>query len=135
MLLKEVADVIMGVLANREKNEKGESSYLLFSLKNYDEKNEYEKLITDKKLDNKLSKKGDLLFKLLSPNRIIYVDESIEGLLIPSQFCIIRANNISPIVLKWYLEKRKRSRGDRTKNNRFNYEIYKSIKHKRNKNS
>ena len=135
MKLEEIADIIMGVLTNREKDEKGENSYLLFSLKNYDEKNEYEKLVTNKKLDSKLSKKGDLLFKLLSPNRIIYVDKSIEGLLIPSQFCIIRAKNISPIVLKWYLEKRKRTRRNRTKNNRFNYEIYKSIKHKRNKNS
>ena len=39
MKLEEIADIIMGVLTNREKDEKGENSYLLFSLKNYDEKN------------------------------------------------------------------------------------------------
>ena len=92
MKLEEVAQVIIGVLSKRENDNDGENSYELFSLKNK------ETLRTNKNLSDKLAQKGDLLFRLLSPN--------IEGKLIPSQFCIIRANRekINPTVLKWYLE-------------------------------
>ena len=86
MRLEEVAQVIIGVLSKRENDSNGENSYELFSLKNK------ETLRTNKNLSDKLAQKGDLLFRLLSPNKIIYVDENIEGKLIPSQFCIIRAN-------------------------------------------
>ena len=100
MKLEEVAQVIIGVLSKREYDNDGENSYELFSLKNN------EILKTNKNFSDKLAQKGDLLFRLLSPNKIIYVDENIEGKLIPSQFCIIRANRekINPTVLKWYLE-------------------------------
>ena len=100
MRLEEVAQVIIGVLSKRENDSNGENSYELFSLKNK------ETLRTNKNLSDKLAQKGDLLFRLLSPNKIIYVDENIEGKLIPSQFCIIRANRekINPTVLKGYLE-------------------------------
>lgn len=106
MKLEEMAQVMIGVLTKREKDNNGENSYELFSLKNYEEKNIYEELKTNKNLSDKLAQNGDLLFRLLAPNKIIYVDENIEGKLIPSQFCIIRTDRkkISPIVLKWYLE-------------------------------
>ena len=107
MKLEEIADIFIGILAKREKEEKGENSYKLFSLKNYEEKQEFEELRTNKDLNNSLSRKGDLLFKLLCPNKIIYVEENMQGLLIPSQFCIIRTKKMIPIVLKWYLESKK----------------------------
>ncbi len=107
MKLKEIADISIGILAKREKKEKGENSYKLFSLKNYEENQEFEVIKTNKDLSNNLSRKGDLLFRLLCPNKIIYVEEDIQGLLIPSQFCIIRTQKIIPIVLKWYLESQK----------------------------
>lgn len=106
MKLEEIAQLMIGVLAKRERDTNGENSYLLFSLKDYEEKQEYEELKTNKNLNNKLAKEGDLLFRLIYPNKVIYVDKNIEGLLVPSQFCIIRTQKeeINPIVLKWYLE-------------------------------
>lgn len=109
MKLEEIAEVMIGILAKRENDEKGENSYSLFSLKSYEEEQKFEELKTNKDLTNKLAKQGDLLFRLLYPNKIIYVDETLEGILIPSQFCIIRAKKekMDPIVLKWYLESEK----------------------------
>lgn len=106
MKLEEIAQVMIGVLTKREKSENGGNSYLLFSLKNYEEEKEYEEFRTNKDLNNKQAQKGDLLFRLLYPNKIIYVNDSLEGVLIPSQFCIIRPikEKVNPIVLKWYLE-------------------------------
>lgn len=106
MILTDVAQVMIGVLTKREIYENGQNSYSVFSIKNYDENKEYDKISTQRNLNNKLAENGDLLFRLLYPNRIIYVDEKLEGLLIPSQFCIIRTDKrkMNPIVLKWYLE-------------------------------
>ncbi len=106
MKLEKIADVMIGVFAQRENDPLGENSYLLFSLKNYEEKQNYEELKTNKNLNNKLAKEGDLLFRLLYPNKIVYVDKEIAGKLITSQFCIIRTDKeiFDPIVLKWYLE-------------------------------
>lgn len=106
MKIDEVAQIMIGVLAKREEDLNGKNNYKLFSLKNYEDNKEYEILNTDKDLINKLAKNEDLLFRLLYPNKIIYVDKKLEGILIPSQFCIIRAKKekIDPIVLQWYLE-------------------------------
>ncbi|MCI8519571.1 MAG: hypothetical protein HFJ51_05890 [Clostridia bacterium] len=106
MKLEKIAEIMIGILTQRESNEEGENSYLLFSLKNYEENLDYEEFRTKKNLENKTVKKGDLLFRLLYPNKIIYADEKLAGKIIPSQFCIIRANKneMNPIVLKWYLE-------------------------------
>ena len=92
MILTDVAQVMIGVLTKREIYENGQNSYSVFSIKNYDENKEYDKISTQRNLNNKLAENGDLLFRLLYPNRIIYVDEKLEGLLIPSQFCIIRTD-------------------------------------------
>jgi len=106
MKLEKIAEIMIGILTQRESNKEGENSYLLFSLKNYEENLDYEEFRTKKNLENKTVKKGDLLFRLLYPNKIIYADEKLAGKIIPSQFCIIRANKkeMNPIVLKWYLE-------------------------------
>lgn len=109
MKLEEIAQIMVGVLIKRENDKNGENSYVLFSLKNNEENQKYEELRTNKNLNEKLAQKGDLLVRLLYPNKIIYVDEAIEGMLVSSQFCIIRAEKekINPIVLKWYLESKK----------------------------
>lgn len=106
MNLSEVAEVMIGVLTKREKEANGENIYLLFSLKSFEDGTEYEELKTNKDLSSKIAKQGDLLFRLLYPNKIIYVDKSISGKLVSSQFCIIRPKLeiIDPIILKWYLE-------------------------------
>jgi len=106
MKLEEIAQLMIGILTKREQDESGENSYLLFSLKNHEENQEYEEFKTNKDFTNKLVKEGDLLFRLIYPNKIIYVDEMLDGLLIPSQFCIIRTRKekMDPIVLKWFLQ-------------------------------
>lgn len=108
MKLEDVAEIMVGVLARRENDINGENSYLLFSLKNYEEKKPYEELKTDKDLSSKQAQEGDLLFRLLYPNKIIVVQKELEGILIPSQFCIIRPKQgkIDSTVLRWYLESR-----------------------------
>lgn len=106
MKLEDFSQIMIGIVTKREENKNGLNRYELFSLKSYEENLEYEEITTVKDLSDKVIKEGDLLFRLLYPNRIAYVDKRLEGMLIPSQFCIIRVNKdvMDPIVLKWYLE-------------------------------
>lgn len=92
MKLQEIADASIGVLISRESGLPGENTYKLFNIKNYDNNEEYEEVKTLRNLDNKLTQKGDLLIRLVAPNRIIYVNEKTENLLVPSHMCIIRGN-------------------------------------------
>lgn len=106
MKLEEIANVSIGILQSREENIYGKNRYKIFNLKNYEENEEYLEFNTDKKLDEKLTKEGDILFRLVYPNKVIYVEKEQANLLIPSQFCIIRSKTeiVEPIYLKWYLE-------------------------------
>ena len=106
MKLEEVANISIGILVNREISKNGKYEYPIFNLKNYEEKQEYQTIKIEKDFSDKTTKQGDLLFRLVAPNKIIYVDETQETLLVPSQLCIIRADQskIHPIFLKWYLE-------------------------------
>ena len=106
MELEKISNVSIGILVNREQNKDGKNMYKLFNLKQYEENKEYDVIKTEKDFSEKLTKKGDLLFRLVAPNKIIYVDENQENLLVPSQLCVIRVNEeiVNPIFLKWYLE-------------------------------
>lgn len=106
MKLEEIANVSIGILLNREVSEDGKYEYKVFNLKNYEEKQEYQVVRTQNDFSNKITRKGDLLFRLVAPNKIIYIDETQENLLVPSQLCIIRpdTDKIDSIFLKWYLE-------------------------------
>lgn len=107
MELDKIATVIIGILVNREANDEGQYKYNLFNLKNYEEGiYEYSEIGTKNNFDNKLTKKGDIIFRLVCPNKIVYIDEKNEGLIISSQLCIIRPNpdKIDSLFLKWYLE-------------------------------
>ena len=106
MKLEEVSQVSIGILTSREVTEIGENEYKLFNLKNYDNQEEYEDVKTLKNFDDKLTRRGDLLIRLVYPNRIIYIDGDMENLLVPSQMCIIRVDpkKVDSQYLKWYLE-------------------------------
>lgn len=106
MKLCEMANVSMGILLSREKHEKGQRQYKLFDIKNYEENKAYDIFHTEKDFDDKLTKENDLLFRLVYPNKIVYVNKEQEGLLITSQLCIIRTYSeiLNPTFLKWYLE-------------------------------
>lgn len=101
-----MADISMGILTSREEKKDGERQYKLFDIKNYEENIEYATFYTDKNFDNKLTKEGDLLFRLVYPNKLIYIEKEQEALLVPSQLCILRTNKevLNPVFLKWYLE-------------------------------
>ena len=62
MILTDVAQVMIGVLTKREIYENGQNSYSVFSIKNYDENKEYDKISTQRNLNNKLAENGDLLY-------------------------------------------------------------------------
>lgn len=106
MKLEEIAEVSIGILTNREARAEGDYKYKLFNIKEYDQKEEYTTYKFTNDFSSKLTKKGDLLFRMVWPNRIIYVDDNLENLLVSSQMCIIRCDTkkINPIFLKWYLE-------------------------------
>ncbi len=106
MKLCQMAEIWMGILLSREQNKEGLRQYKLFDIKNCEENSKYGILCTDKDFDNKLTKENDLLFRLVYPNKLVYIDKEKENLLVPSQLCIIRTNKeiLNPIFLKWYLE-------------------------------
>ena len=112
MKLEEISQIMIGVLAKRENDLKGTNEYLVFNARNYEENEEFDKIRTDKDFTEKLAKQGDILLRLLYPNKVLLVDDKTIGCLVPSQFCIIRPdkNKINPIVLKWYLESEKVTR-------------------------
>ena len=107
MKLKEISDVFTGVLTVRETDKEGNNLYKVFNLKEFENKtNNHDIMMSSKDLSHKAVKNGDLIFRLVYPNKIIYVDEKMEGMLVPSQWCVIRpySNIIRAKVLKWYLE-------------------------------
>ncbi|MCI9246320.1 MAG: hypothetical protein HFJ30_04250, partial [Clostridia bacterium] len=75
MKLCEMANVSMGILLSREKHEKGQRQYKLFDIKNYEENKAYDIFHTEKDFDDKLTKENDLLFRLVYPNKIVYVNK------------------------------------------------------------
>ena len=105
MKLSDVSEIFIGILVKREEKKGGEYQFAIFDLKNYENnENEYDIVETDKNLEYKLTKKGDLIFRLVYPNKIIYIDKKLQGMLVSSQWCIIRPQKINAKFLKWYLE-------------------------------
>ena len=106
MKLGDASKILIGVLLNREENKNGGFKYRLFNLKKYEDNLEYGEFYTDKNLDEKLTQVGDILFRLVAPNKIINIENASKDLLVPSQLCIIRPDTkiLNPIFLKWYLE-------------------------------
>ena len=41
---------------------------------------------------------------MVYPNKVIYIDNNLEGMIVSSQWCVIRPNKINAKFLKWYLE-------------------------------
>ena len=83
MKLEEIANVSIGILVHRESVENGKYQYKIFNLNNYEENQEYQAIETDKDFSDKMTQKGDLLFRLVAPNKIILVKEKEEDLFVP----------------------------------------------------
>lgn len=107
-----IADIYLGAIISRKKAKTEieiKAKYKLFSMKSYEEdltKKDYEDFESKDTLNDKLVKEGDLIFRLLYPLKVIYVTKELEGLLVPSQYCIIRVKDkkYDAKFLKWYLE-------------------------------
>jgi len=109
MKLEDVADIHIGVVLKRkEAVYKGNKTnrYKVFNIRCYEEKIEYDDFYSIEDLSNYVTQKGDLIFRLSLPSKIIIVDEETEELLINNLYCIIRCNNkkINNEFLKWFLE-------------------------------
>lgn len=115
MKLEDVADVHIGVVLKRkEAVYKGNKTnkYKVFNIRCYEEKIEYDNFYSMEDLGDYITQKGDLIFRLSFPSKIILVDGKTEGLLINNLYCIIRCNNrkIDKEFLKWFLESKEVSR-------------------------
>ena len=105
MKLSDVSEIFIGILVKREEKQGGEYKFPIFDLKNYENyENEYDIIETNKDLEYKLTKEGDLIFRLVYPNKVIYIDKELQGMLVSSQWCVIRPHGINVKFLKWYLE-------------------------------
>lgn len=114
MTLDNVSDINVGVVLARKKAKyktNNSFKYELFNLKVYEERKygnkiEYEVFISDENLSEYTIKKGDLLFRLAVPLKVIEADEELEGKLVSNQYVIIRVNDqrYNSRFLKWFLE-------------------------------
>lgn len=114
MTLDNVSDINVGVVLARKKAKyktNNSCKYELFNLKVYEERKngnkiEYEVFISDENLSEYTVKKGDLLFRLAVPLKVIEADEELEGKLVSNQYVIIKVNDqkYNSRFLKWFLE-------------------------------
>ena len=114
MTLDKISNITVGVVLSRKKAEYKTSKsikYEIFNLKIYEERQsgskiEYEQFISNEDLSEYTAKKGDLLFRLAVPLKVIEVDEELEGKLISNQYVIIKVNTkkYNQHFLKWFLE-------------------------------
>ena len=115
MKLEDIANVYIGVVLKRkEAVYKGTKTkkYKVFNIRCYEENIEYDDFYSMEDLSGYVTQKGDLIFRLSLPSKIILVDEKTEGLLINNLYCIIRCNDkiIKNEFLKWFLESKEASR-------------------------
>lgn len=115
MKLEDIADVHIGVVLKRkEAVYKGNKTnkYKVFNIRCYEEKIEYDDFYSMEDLGDYITQKGDLIFRLSFPSKIILVDEKTEGLLINNLYCIIRCNTkkINKEFLQWFLDSKEASR-------------------------
>ena len=112
MLLEDITKITLGVVLKRKEakySSKNTYAYQVFNLKNYEENIEYDVFYSEENLENFVAQKGDLLFRLALPLKIIKVDDKIQGKLINNQYCIIKiCNQYKQIYnidfIKWFLE-------------------------------
>ena len=112
MLLEDITEIAIGVVLKRKeaKYQTNETyEYQIFNIKSYEEKIEYDLFFSSENLENFVAKKGDILFRLSFPIKVIEVDDEIEGKLVNNQYCIIRMSNKNSQIynidfIKWFLE-------------------------------
>lgn len=112
MVLEDITQITIGVVLKRKEAiypTPNTYKYEVFNLKNYEERIDYDVFYSEEDLDNFIAKKGDILFRLSFPMKVIEVDDEIDGKLINNQYCIIRMVSLFNITynidfIKWFLE-------------------------------
>lgn len=112
MHLEDVTQVLIGVVLSRKEAKYPTANtfkYKVFNLKSYEEQVEYDTFYSKENLDSFIAKKGDILFRLSFPMKVIEVDDDIDGKLINNQYCIIRMISLFNVTynkdfIKWFLE-------------------------------
>ncbi len=112
MILEDITQITIGVVLKRKEAKYQTSNtfkYEVFNLRSYEENIEYDLFYSEENLDNFTAKKGNIIFRLSFPLKVIEVDDRIEGKLINNQYCIIRMANVFSITynidfIKWFLE-------------------------------
>jgi len=117
MTLKEVAQVHIGLIVSRVKHSNKASeggdiaTYKYFTLSSAEhdgtiDKSKLKDIDVIKKIDDKyLSKEGDIIVGISAPHSVACIDKSCEGIIVPSQFIMIRVtgDKIIPEYLFAYL--------------------------------
>ena len=112
MLLEDITEITIGVVLKRKEAKYQTNDtyeYKIFNIKSYEEKIEYDSFYSNEDLENFVAKKGDILFRLSFPIKVIEVDDEIEGKLVNNQYCIIRMSDKNSKTynidfIKWFLE-------------------------------
>jgi len=112
MLLEDITEIAIGVVLKRKEAKYQTNDtyeYKIFNIKSYEEKIEYDSFYSNENLENFVARKGDILFRLSFPIKVIEVDEEIEGKLVNNQYCIIRMSDKNSKIynidfIKWFLE-------------------------------
>lgn len=114
MKLGEIAEIGTGLVLTRKKAESEKETAKIYNVitlrsinnQGYVDRTLFEIFESREELgDNYISKKGDIIIRLSEPNTAILIGEEDEGLLISSQFCLIRikGNKFLPEYISWYL--------------------------------
>jgi len=99
MILTNISEVQTGLVLVRKRadaKDEGVHKYRMLTLKSFDPKGwlnegELDMFFSKEKLENKyLTNKGDVIIRLTIPYTAICINDSQEGLVIPSNFAIIR---------------------------------------------
>jgi restriction endonuclease S subunit len=112
--LSDLATIRTGVVTARKKADLSSSekyTYNLISLKCFEDgiyldKNQIDTFIAHEKIDDRyFAKESDVIVRLRSPNRAIYIEKTDEGLLINSLFAIIRVHSdeLDPKYLAYFI--------------------------------
>lgn len=114
MVLKDIAKINIGLVVSRlssiELLEEGQLyNYFTLSSAEHDQtidQTKLKELKTNSVIDDKfLSRKGDIIIGLSSPHSLAYINNESSGIIIPSQFALIRVSvpNVLPEYLIAYL--------------------------------
>ncbi|WKY46651.1 restriction endonuclease subunit S [Eubacteriaceae bacterium ES3] len=102
MKLNDIASINSGLVVRRKQAEQEEEivkEYQMLTLKSFDSggwlnKDELELFVSAEDLDKKyLTRAGDIIIRLSSPNTAITISEDDEGYLVPSLFAIVRVES------------------------------------------